>query len=496
MRARKVPHLPERSTACRIPRITEVTELRDFRRVFLRQLSAQGDYSKRRRRRGRRQPKINSLRPVRNKSLHKGTIQKIWLGAMIWWRCTAQPLTPSPTGPWRCHFGMADGRASPRAGPFSCPSLRSLVSYALYNSVCYLGSWLCLSHKSLDRRRKDFHHSASDPVAFEFPWPLPRPPGALRPSSSLMLPRLLISVPSSWRPRRTSRGFSPSTLSPQRLDGLPSGPLQSQHRTLEMGLADLGGRADPADLGLCRAALHLRRPRPGRGRMTRVPGMPCRLPIWRSCARPDPPDWRMRPGGTGTAIFPGRTGARADPRRSIVIEPRLKAWAEAGGKSLRPFREERIELTFGFASGSWTDERVLERYELLFEAGLVPEACATRSRLPLEGAARARSADGPRPPAHPGHRHRPPARQDQVPAGDLRADARLLHAAGTPEDGRGSVRGAPAQAELPPPGGDARAWWRKPARSPPKLAGALPGSCASGARCWSSGRRPACDCPA
>jgi hypothetical protein len=62
------------------------------------------------------------------------------------------------------------------------------------------------------------------------------------------------------------------------------------------------------------------------------------------------------------------------PSALNIIEPVLKAWARMGGKPLRKFREERIELTFGFASGTWADERVLERYELLFEAGLVPEA--------------------------------------------------------------------------------------------------------------------------
>jgi hypothetical protein len=62
------------------------------------------------------------------------------------------------------------------------------------------------------------------------------------------------------------------------------------------------------------------------------------------------------------------------PKALEVIEPALKAWARSGGKPLRSFREERIELTFGLGSDTWTDERVLERYELLFEAGLLPEA--------------------------------------------------------------------------------------------------------------------------
>ncbi len=36
-------------------------------------------------------------------------------------------------------------------------------------------------------------------------------------------------------------------------------------------------------------------------------------------------------------------------------------------------RPERLRIAFGIGGG-WDEERVLERYELLFEAGLVPEA--------------------------------------------------------------------------------------------------------------------------
>jgi hypothetical protein len=58
-------------------RIAEVTASQDGRGAFLRQLSAQADDGKRRRSRGGRQPKINGLRPVRDKSLHQGTIQRV-----------------------------------------------------------------------------------------------------------------------------------------------------------------------------------------------------------------------------------------------------------------------------------------------------------------------------------------------------------------------------------------------------------------------------------
>jgi hypothetical protein len=58
-----------------------------------------------------------------------------------------------------------------------------------------------------------------------------------------------------------------------------------------------------------------------------------------------------------------------------LIRPRLTAFAKAApdGK-LRARRRERIQLCFGFGDIGWDEEKVLERYELLYEAGLVEEA--------------------------------------------------------------------------------------------------------------------------
>ena len=59
------------------------------------------------------------------------------------------------------------------------------------------------------------------------------------------------------------------------------------------------------------------------------------------------------------------------------IEPRLKEWAErppSPGEPARPLRRpERLKIGFGIGAG-WDEEKVLERYELLYEAGLVEEA--------------------------------------------------------------------------------------------------------------------------
>jgi hypothetical protein len=59
------------------------------------------------------------------------------------------------------------------------------------------------------------------------------------------------------------------------------------------------------------------------------------------------------------------------------ILPALKAWAkeaDAPNLSRALGRRERIRLYFGSEEGHWDEERVLDRYELLYEAGLVEEA--------------------------------------------------------------------------------------------------------------------------
>jgi hypothetical protein len=52
---------------------------------------------------------------------------------------------------------------------------------------------------------------------------------------------------------------------------------------------------------------------------------------------------------------------------------------------MRRDRQHRVGVTFGQAGSAWNEELILQRYELLWEAGLVPESPQTIE--PLEGAA-------------------------------------------------------------------------------------------------------------
>jgi hypothetical protein len=78
-----------------------------------------------------------------------------------------------------------------------------------------------------------------------------------------------------------------------------------------------------------------------------------------------------------------------------AILPLLGEWA---GRSDRPEpgralgRRERLRLCFGDGGASWDEEKILDRYELLYEAGLVEEArrdgrpaALARHKLPVLG---------------------------------------------------------------------------------------------------------------
>ena len=57
------------------------------------------------------------------------------------------------------------------------------------------------------------------------------------------------------------------------------------------------------------------------------------------------------------------------PLIDAELAPRLHTWA---GRDKR--KRERVDLSFGMDTAPWDPERTLERYELLWEAGLVAEA--------------------------------------------------------------------------------------------------------------------------
>lgn len=166
-------------------------------------------------------------------------------------------------------------------------------------------------------------------------------------------------------------------------DSLPFGPFDPvRHRTFETGLRSWVGEQTALSLGYVEQLYTFG----DRGRLS-APGdvAPHIISVgylalarilaeeataleatgagWRSWYRYFPwEDWRNgKPAIIEAAILP-------------VLEDWAKGHAGPLGPGAGPRRDERLRLAFGLDGMVWDEERVLDRYELLYEAGLVPEA--------------------------------------------------------------------------------------------------------------------------
>lgn len=75
-------------------------------------------------------------------------------------------------------------------------------------------------------------------------------------------------------------------------------------------------------------------------------------------------------------FFPYEDWRDGRPAALVEIEPALRAWAGGGD------RLSRARLAFALDGAPWNEERVLERYELLYEAGLAAETARDRGEPP------------------------------------------------------------------------------------------------------------------
>jgi hypothetical protein len=164
----------------------------------------------------------------------------------------------------------------------------------------------------------------------------------------------------------------PRVLTIEDARALPSGPFTSGHRTLQTGLRSWVERQTRHPLGYIEQLYTFAdrdRTHGGAGErmisisylaLTREQDSAHRDPLWQSWYRYLPwEDWRSGP----PAIV------------ARVIAPRLRGWiAAAADATTRRDRKNRTAIAFGFAGRRWNEELTLQRYELLYEAGLVSEA--------------------------------------------------------------------------------------------------------------------------
>src|SRR5438874_5805471 len=186
------------------------------------------------------------------------------------------------------------------------------------------------------------------------------------------------------------------------VEALPAGPLEAEHRTLEIGLRTWVERQTSQRLGYVEQLYTF-------GDRDRVsggesPALPALVVAYLALVR------EARTAGSADAAwhgwyryFPWEDWRDGKPNSLSPIEDRLVRWAaKAPAESERRLREERLGLAFGLPAGSWNEELVLERYELLYEAGLVAEARRdVGRRMPRScSAGDVRGTGGARPPDH------------------------------------------------------------------------------------------------
>lgn len=158
--------------------------------------------------------------------------------------------------------------------------------------------------------------------------------------------------------------------------GLPCGPFDpDRHRTLEEGLRTWVTEQTGLSLGyveqLYTFGNKFRDPeeRAGGARPVSVGHLALvRETGVKSSAKADWNDWYR--------YFPWEDWRDGPPAMlESFILPRLAAWRdEAKSRNERDMRANRIALAFGANGGAWDNERVLDRYELLYGVGLVFEA--------------------------------------------------------------------------------------------------------------------------
>jgi hypothetical protein len=163
----------------------------------------------------------------------------------------------------------------------------------------------------------------------------------------------------------------PRVLTIQDQSALPSGPFELAHRSLQAGLRAWVERQTRLPLGYVEQLYTFAdQDRGGAGQhvisisylgLTREqPASGEHEASWRSWYSYFP--WEDHRAGTPAMI-------------DATLLPRLTAWANTPkNPDLRQDRGQRVAVTFAGDGRAWNEELVLQRYELLYEAGLIPEA--------------------------------------------------------------------------------------------------------------------------
>ena len=171
----------------------------------------------------------------------------------------------------------------------------------------------------------------------------------------------------------------PRVLTIERGQALPAGPLEPDHRSLQAGLRAWVETQTHHPLGYVEQLYTFAdqdRRQGTLGRLVSVSylGLTREAPVVKGWDAVWQPWYRFFPWedfrGPGAALG------------ESILAPPLYDWAaNAGNPSAERDRQHRITINFGLRGHRWNEDSVLQRYELLWESGLVAEGQGSSTKL-------------------------------------------------------------------------------------------------------------------
>jgi len=163
----------------------------------------------------------------------------------------------------------------------------------------------------------------------------------------------------------------PRVLTVENGAALPSGPFEHEHRSLQTGLRIWVERQTRQPLGFLEQLYTFADRDRGEGAASRTISI-----SYLGLTREQTEEAKRESGWRNWyEFFPWEDRRRDVSALDEAFARRLRDWARSApdrGESAR--RKKRIAASFGLDGRLWNEELVLQRYELLYEAALIPEA--------------------------------------------------------------------------------------------------------------------------
>ncbi len=164
----------------------------------------------------------------------------------------------------------------------------------------------------------------------------------------------------------------PRVLTVENGTALPSGPFEHEHRSLQTGLRIWVERQTRQPLGFLEQLYTFADRDRGEGAAHRTISI-----SYLGLTREQTEGAKRESGWRNWYDFFPWEDRRREASAAVdeILAKRLRDWARSApdrGEGAR--RRQRIAASFGLDGRAWNEELVLQRYELLYEAALIPEA--------------------------------------------------------------------------------------------------------------------------